>query len=149
MGTISHHSSVHGFNFHWFWFLICSLFIISNAFLILFNWLCRNCKQNLTLILTLTDWLNQFPKARPFQRVSLLLEVKRDKKCYHAAVQFFIQYQFHHRNAVAQEHLFSQSQRYFTTADLPPINSSWRQVPWDSWPVILFSNWTLAVTALM
>jgi hypothetical protein len=39
----------------------------------------------------------------------------------------------------------SQSQSYFTTGGLPPICSSWRQAPWDSRPVILFSNWTLAV----
>jgi hypothetical protein len=43
----------------------------------------------------------------------------------------------------------SQSQSYFTTDGLPPISSSWRQAPWDSWLVILFSNWTLAVTVLV
>jgi hypothetical protein len=32
---------------------------------------------------------------------------------------------------------------YFMTGGLPPISSSWRQAPWDSQPVILFSNWTL------
>jgi hypothetical protein len=39
----------------------------------------------------------------------------------------------------------SQSQGYFTTGALQPISSSWRQAPWDSRPVILFSDWTLAV----
>jgi hypothetical protein len=37
----------------------------------------------------LTDWINNFPKARSFQRVSLSLEVKRDKEYYQAAVQSF------------------------------------------------------------
>jgi hypothetical protein len=37
----------------------------------------------------------------------------------------------------------SQSQIYFMTGDLPPISSSWREAPWDSRSVILFSNWTL------
>jgi hypothetical protein len=32
----------------------------------------------------------------------------------------------------------SQSQSYFTTGGLPPINLSWRQVPWDSWPEFFF-----------
>jgi hypothetical protein len=36
-------------------------------------------------------------------------------------------------------------QSYFTTGGLLPISSSWWQAPWDSRPVILFSNWTLAV----
>jgi hypothetical protein len=31
----------------------------------------------------------------------------------------------------------------------PPISSSWRQATWDSRPVILCSNWTLAVIILM
>jgi hypothetical protein len=31
----------------------------------------------------------------------------------------------------------SQSQSYFTTGGLPPINLSWRQAPWDSWPELL------------
>jgi hypothetical protein len=43
----------------------------------------------------------------------------------------------------------SQSQSYFTTDGLPPISASWRQAPWDSRQVILFSNWTLAVIVLM
>jgi hypothetical protein len=43
----------------------------------------------------------------------------------------------------------SQSQSYFTTGGLTPISSSWRQAPWDSRPVILFSNWTLAVIVPM
>jgi hypothetical protein len=43
----------------------------------------------------------------------------------------------------------SQSQAYFTTVSLPPISSSWRQAPWNSRPVILFSNRTLAVIVLM
>jgi hypothetical protein len=30
------------------------------------------------------------------------------------------------------------SQSYFTTGGLPPISSSWRQVPWDSRPEIIF-----------
>jgi hypothetical protein len=42
----------------------------------------------------------------------------------------------------------SQSQSYFTTGRLPPIRSSW-QAPWDSRPLILFSNWTFAVIVLM
>jgi hypothetical protein len=33
---------------------------------------------------------------------------------------------------------WSQSQSYFTTDGLPPIYSSWRQAPWDSWPVFFF-----------
>jgi hypothetical protein len=33
---------------------------------------------------------------------------------------------------------FSQSHSYFTTADLSRINSSWRQSPWGSRPVIFF-----------
>jgi hypothetical protein len=37
----------------------------------------------------------------------------------------------------------------FTTGGLPPISSSWRQDPWDSRRVILFSNRTLAIIALM
>jgi hypothetical protein len=43
----------------------------------------------------------------------------------------------------------SQSQSYFSTSGLLSINSSWRQAPWDSRPVILFSNWTLAIIVLM
>jgi hypothetical protein len=31
-----------------------------------------------------------------------------------------------------------KSQSYFTTGDLPPIRSSWRQAPWDPRPVIFF-----------
>jgi hypothetical protein len=31
-----------------------------------------------------------------------------------------------------------QSQSYFTTGDLPPISSSWRQSPWDARPDIFF-----------
>jgi hypothetical protein len=42
-----------------------------------------------------------------------------------------------------------QSQSYFTTGGVPPISSSWRQAPWDSRPVILFFNWTLAVIVPM
>jgi hypothetical protein len=42
-----------------------------------------------------------------------------------------------------------QSQIYYTTGGLPPISSSWRQAPWDSRPVILFSNWTLLIIDLM
>jgi hypothetical protein len=38
-----------------------------------------------------------------------------------------------------------QSQSYFMTLSVPPISSSLRQAPWDSRPIILFSNWTLAV----
>jgi hypothetical protein len=34
----------------------------------------------------------------------------------------------------------SQSQSYFTTGGLPPISSSWRQVPWDLRPDILFQR---------
>jgi hypothetical protein len=41
-----------------------------------------------------------------------------------------------------------QSQSYFMTGGLPPICSSWRQAPRDPRPVILFSNWTLAVIVL-
>jgi hypothetical protein len=37
---------------------------------------------------------------------------------------------------------------YFTTSGLLPIISSLRQTPWDSRPVILFSNRTLAVIVL-
>jgi hypothetical protein len=29
---------------------------------------------------------------------------------------------------------FSVSQSYFTTGGMPPISSSWRRAPWDSWP---------------
>jgi hypothetical protein len=43
----------------------------------------------------------------------------------------------------------SQSQSYFTTGDFAPIRSSWQQAPWDSRPVILFSNWTLEDIVLM
>jgi hypothetical protein len=32
----------------------------------------------------------------------------------------------------------SQSQSYFTTGGLPPINSSWRQAPWDSRLAMLY-----------
>jgi hypothetical protein len=32
----------------------------------------------------------------------------------------------------------SQNHSYFTTVGLPPISSSWRQVPWDSRPEIFF-----------
>jgi hypothetical protein len=35
-------------------------------------------------------------------------------------------------------HSQSQSQSYFTIGCLPPIISSWRQVPWDPWPEISF-----------
>jgi hypothetical protein len=38
---------------------------------------------------------------------------------------------------------------YFTTGGLSPINSSWRQAPWHSRPVILFSYWIVTVIALM
>jgi hypothetical protein len=38
---------------------------------------------------------------------------------------------------------------FFSTGGLSTIGSSWRQVPWDLRPVILFSNWTLAVIVLM
>jgi hypothetical protein len=43
----------------------------------------------------------------------------------------------------------NQRQSYFTTGGLPPISSFWRQAPWDPWPEIFFSNWTLAVIVLM
>jgi hypothetical protein len=43
----------------------------------------------------------------------------------------------------------SQILIYFSTGGLPPISSSLRRDPWDSRPVILFSNLTLAVTVLM
>jgi hypothetical protein len=44
----------------------------------------------------------------------------------------------------------SKSQTHFTTGGLPPISSSWQQVPWDSRPAMFFFfNWTLAVTVLM
>jgi hypothetical protein len=39
-----------------------------------------------------------------------------------------------------------QSQSYFTTGDLSPISTSWRQAPSDPRPEI-FYNWTLAVTS--
>jgi hypothetical protein len=42
----------------------------------------------------------------------------------------------------------SQSQSYFTTRGLTPINSSWPQAPWDPRPEISFS-WTLAAIDLM
>jgi hypothetical protein len=32
----------------------------------------------------------------------------------------------------------SPSPSYFTTGGLPPINLSWRQAPWDSWPEFFF-----------
>jgi hypothetical protein len=32
----------------------------------------------------------------------------------------------------------SQSQSYFTTGNLPPITSSWRQAPWDPRPEFIF-----------
>jgi hypothetical protein len=38
----------------------------------------------------------------------------------------------------------TQSQNYVTIDDLPPIISSWRQAPWES-----FFNWVLAVIVLM
>jgi hypothetical protein len=41
-----------------------------------------------------------------------------------------------------------QRQSYFMTGCLPPISSSWRQVPWDSLPAFLF-NWAREVIALM
>jgi hypothetical protein len=40
----------------------------------------------------------------------------------------------------------SQRQSYFTTGSILPISSSWRQATWDPRPVILFFNWTLAVS---
>jgi hypothetical protein len=43
----------------------------------------------------------------------------------------------------------SQGQSYFMTGGLLSISSSWQRVPQDSRPVILFSNWTLAVMALI
>jgi hypothetical protein len=45
--------------------------------------------------------------------------------------------------------VITESQGYFTTGCLPPISSSWRQVPWNSRPVILFPNRTLAVIIRM
>jgi hypothetical protein len=42
-----------------------------------------------------------------------------------------------------------KSQTYFMTGGLPPISSSLRQALSHSRPVILFSNWTLAVIVLM
>jgi hypothetical protein len=42
----------------------------------------------------------------------------------------------------------SQSQSYFTAGGLPPISSSWRQVPWDPRPNIFFS-WTPVLIDLM
>jgi hypothetical protein len=42
-----------------------------------------------------------------------------------------------------------QNQSHFTAGGLPPISSSWRQAPWGSLPIILFSSWTLAVIVLM
>jgi hypothetical protein len=43
----------------------------------------------------------------------------------------------------------SQSKSHVTTSGLSPISSSWRQVPWDSRQVILFSKWIIAVIVLM
>jgi hypothetical protein len=43
----------------------------------------------------------------------------------------------------------NQSQSYFMTDGLPSISQSWRQAPWVPRPEFLFSNWTLAVIALM
>jgi hypothetical protein len=45
--------------------------------------------------------------------------------------------------------LESQSELLYDWRFLPPISPSWRQALWDSRPVILFSNWTLAVIVLM
>jgi hypothetical protein len=45
--------------------------------------------------------------------------------------------------------LESRGQSYFMTGGLPAMSLSWRQVPREARPVILFSKWTLAVTALM
>jgi hypothetical protein len=49
---------------------------------------------------------------------------------------------------ISETRLTCQSQSYFTTSSLPQISSSWRQAPWDSRPVISFSNRTLAVIVL-
>jgi hypothetical protein len=47
-------------------------------------------------------------------------------------------------------HLFPPiPERIRVTGSLPPISSSWRQFPWESRPVILFTNWILAVIVLM
>jgi hypothetical protein len=43
----------------------------------------------------------------------------------------------------------TQTQIYFMTGGLPRVSSSWRQAPWDSRPVILFSNCALAVIVLL
>jgi hypothetical protein len=37
-----------------------------------------------------------------------------------------------------QNWTLAQSQSYFTTGGLPPISSSWRQVPWGWWPETFF-----------
>jgi hypothetical protein len=42
----------------------------------------------------------------------------------------------------------SHSQSYCTTVGLQPISSSWRQAPWDSRQVILFSKWTIPAILL-
>jgi hypothetical protein len=34
----------------------------------------------------------------------------------------------------------SESQSYFTTGGLTPVSSSWRQAPWDPWPVFFQLN---------
>jgi hypothetical protein len=41
--------------------------------------------------------------------------------------------------------LWNHSHSHFTTGFLLPVSSSWRQAPWDSRPVILFSNRTLGL----
>jgi hypothetical protein len=41
-------------------------------------------------------------------------------------------------NYLPSESWLTQSQSYFTTGDLSPISSSWRQAPWESRPVFFF-----------
>jgi hypothetical protein len=60
-----------------------------------------------------------------------------------------LQRQFSHLNDHKLDHRHSESESellydWWFTAN-QSISSSWRQAPWDSRPVILFSNWTLAV----
>jgi hypothetical protein len=53
-----------------------------------------------------------------------------------------------HYSALNYDWFYSQSQSYFISGGLPPISSSWKQAPWELRPVILLSNWTLAVIGL-
>jgi hypothetical protein len=100
------HRSVQKFNFQLLWLLIYSLPISCISLVLLSNGLSRSSKRDLLLIFSKKwtrvwsfGWWNRFSKARSFPRVFLSLEVTTDNKCWHAAVEFCIQYQPRHRNS--------------------------------------------------